>query len=230
MNGLGRSVSWQIRNATLAIAIFVYTTFDVLHSGPLTEIDASIASWKRPELPNWADWIIYNLDHLGLRGLTALFLLTLSVYLGRKFKTWRPFNLSVVSLLALNLIVGLAKLEFGRTKPKLQIDLLDSGGMSYPSGHASNAILTWGLFAYLAIKYSEPSRFRTYLATWSVAAITSLVVLISLFRNTHWFPDLIGGVSIGTGLLLLIVAIDRLVSSSRIHTDVGQIKLGVADD
>jgi len=230
MNGLGRSVSWQIRNATLAIAIFVYTTFDVLHSGPLTEIDASIASWKRPELPNWADWIIYNLDHLGLRGLTALFLLTLSVYLGRKFKTWRPFNLSVVSLLALNLIVGLAKLEFGRTKPKLQIDLLDSGGMSYPSGHASNAILTWGLFAYLAIKYSEPSRFRTYLATWSVAAITSLVVLISLFRNTHWFSDLIGGVSIGTGLLLLIVAIDRLVSSSRIHTDVGHIKLGVADD
>ncbi|NBR94090.1 MAG: phosphatase PAP2 family protein [Actinobacteria bacterium] len=230
MNGLGRSVSWQIRNATLAIAIFVYTTFDVLHSGPLTEIDASIASWKRPELPNWADWIIYNLDHLGLRGLTALFLLTLSVYLGRKFKTWRPFNLSVVSLLALNLIVGLAKLEFGRTKPKLQIDLLDSGGMSYPSGHASNAILTWGLFAYLAIKYSEPSRFRTYLATWSVAAITSLVVLISLFRNTHWFSDLIGGVSIGTGLLLLIVAIDRLVSSSRIHTDVGHIKLGAADD
>lgn len=230
MNGLGRSVSWQIRNATLAIAIFVYTTFDVLHSGPLTEIDASIASWKRPELPNWADWIIYNLDHLGLRGLTALFLLTLSVYLGRKFKTWRPFNLSVVSLLALNLMVGLAKLEFGRTKPKLQIDLLDSGGMSYPSGHASNAILTWGLFAYLAIKYSEPSRFRTYLATWSVAAITSLVVLISLFRNTHWFSDLIGGVSIGTGLLLLIVAIDRLVSSSRIHTDVGHIKLGAADD
>jgi len=230
MNGLGRSVSWQIRNATLAIAIFVYTTFDVLHSGPLTEIDASIASWKRPELPNWADWIIYNLDHLGLRGLTALFLLTLSVYLGRKFKTWRPFNLSVVSLLALNLMVGLAKLEFGRTKPKLQIDLLDAGGMSYPSGHASNAILTWGLFAYLAIKYSAPSRFRTYLATWSVAAVTALVLLISLFRNTHWLSDLIGGVSIGTGLLLLIVAIDRLVSSSRIGADLAQIKSGTAND
>ena len=230
MNGLGRSVSWHIRNATLAIAIFIYITFDVLHSGPLTEIDATIARWNRPELPNWADWVIYNLDHLGLRGLTALFLLSLSVYLGRKFKTWRPFNLSVVSLLALNLVVGLAKLEFGRTKPKLQIDLLDAGGMSYPSGHASNAILTWGLFAYLAIKYSEPSRFRTYLATWSVAAVTALVLLISLFRNTHWLSDLIGGVSVGTGLLLLIVAIDRLVSSSRIGADLAQIRSGTAND
>jgi membrane-associated phospholipid phosphatase len=195
---------------------FTYITFDVLHSGPLTEIDATIARWRRPELPEWGDWVVYNLDHLGLRGLTAIFLLSLSVYLGRKFKTWRPINLSIISLLALNLVVGLAKLEFGRTKPKLQIDLLDAGGMSYPSGHASNAILTWGLFAYLAVKYSAPSRFRTRVAIWAVGSVTTLVVFISLFRNTHWLSDLVGGVSIGTALLLLVMAIDRLVSSNRI--------------
>jgi membrane-associated phospholipid phosphatase len=107
-------------------------------------------------------------------------------------------------------------LEFGRTKPKLQIDLLDAGGMSYPSGHASNAILTWGLFAYLAVKYSAPSRFRTRVAIWAVGSVTTLVVFISLFRNTHWLSDLVGGVSIGTALLLLVMAIDRLVSSNRI--------------
>ncbi|MFM7499263.1 MAG: phosphatase PAP2 family protein [Actinomycetota bacterium] len=212
---LKRSTSWHIRNAAVAMAMFIFITIDVLHSGPLTDIDATIARLQRPELPAWADWIIYNLDHLGLRGLTALCLLTLSIYLGRKFKTWRPFNLSIVSLLALNLVVGLAKLEFGRTKPKLQIDLLDAGGMSYPSGHASNAILTWGLFAYLAVKYAAPSTFRTRVAIWSVATTTILVVIISLFRNTHWLSDLVGGVSIGAALLLLIVAIDRVISSSR---------------
>ena len=215
MEVLRRSVSWHIRNATVAMAIFILITIDVLHSGPLTEIDANIALWNRPELPDWADWIIYNLDHLGLRGLTALCLLTLAIYLGRRFKTWRPFNLSLLSLLALNLVVGLAKLEFGRTKPKLQIDLLDAGGMSYPSGHASNAVLTWGLFAYLAVKYSAPSKFRTNLAIWSVSVVSILVVLISLFRNTHWLSDLVGGVSIGAALFFLIVAIDRVISSSR---------------
>lgn len=215
MEVLRRSVSWHIRNAAVAMAVFILITIDVLHSGPLTEIDANIARWNRPELPDWADWIIYNLDHLGLRGLTALCLLTLAIYLGRRFKTWRPFNLSLLSLLALNLVVGLAKLEFGRTKPKLQIDLLDAGGMSYPSGHASNAILTWGLFAYLAVKYSAPSKFRTNLAIWSVSVVSILVVLISLFRNTHWLSDLVGGVSIGAALFFLIVAIDRVISSSR---------------
>lgn len=216
MDQLKRPVSWHIRNAALVMGAFTYITFDVLHSGPLTEIDATIARWRRPELPEWGDWVVYNLDHLGLRGLTAIFLLSLSVYLGRKFKTWRPINLSIISLLALNLVVGLAKLEFGRTKPRLQIDLLDAGGMSYPSGHASNAILTWGLFAYLAVKYSAPSRFRTRVAIWAVGSVTTLVVFISLFRNTHWLSDLVGGVSIGTALLLLVMAIDRLVSSNRI--------------
>jgi membrane-associated phospholipid phosphatase len=216
MDQLKRPVSWHIRNAALVMGAVTYITFDVLHSGPLTEIDATIARWRRPELPEWGDWVVYNLDHLGLRGLTAIFLLSLSVYLGRKFKTWRPINLSIISLLALNLVVGLAKLEFGRTKPKLQIDLLDAGGMSYPSGHASNAILTWGLFAYLAVKYSAPSRFRTRVAIWAVGSVTTLVVFISLFRNTHWLSDLVGGVSIGTALLLLVMAIDRLVSSNRI--------------
>lgn len=215
MEELRRSVSWHLRNATLAMAIFILITFDVLQSGPLTDLDATIARWKRPNFPSWADWVIYNVDHLGLRGLTALCLLTLSLYLGRKFHTWRPFNLSVLSLVALNLVVGLAKLEFGRTKPKLQVDLLDAGGMSYPSGHASNAILTWGLFAYLAVKYSAPSRFRTLVAMWSVAGTTLLVVIVSLFRNTHWLSDLIGGVSIGAALLILIVAIDRIISSNR---------------
>lgn len=215
MDALRRSVSWHIRNAAIAMGIFLLITVDVLHSGPLTNVDANVARWSRAELPAWADWVIYNLDHLGLRGLTALCLLTLAIYLGRKFKTWRPFNLSLLSLLALNLVVGLAKLEFGRTKPKLQIDLLDAGGMSYPSGHASNAILTWGLFAYLAVKYSAPSKFRTNMAIWTVSTVTVLVVSISLFRNTHWLSDLVGGVSIGAALLFLIVAIDRVISSSR---------------
>lgn len=213
MEQLRRSVSWHIRNGAISMALFIYITFDVLHSGPLTDIDAAIARWGRPDLPAWADWVVYNLDHLGLRGVTAICLLSLAVYLGRKFRTWRPLNLSILSLLALNLVVGLAKLEFGRTKPKLQIDLLDAGGMSYPSGHASNAILTWGLFAYLAVKYSKESKFRTRVAIWSVTSVTTLVVLISLFRNTHWLSDLIGGVSVGSALLFLIIAIDRVISS-----------------
>ena len=145
-----------VRFAAFFIVIFFVITEQVVNDGPLLSLDQSIAKWRRPTLPDWGDWIIYNLDHLGLRGLTASLLLLLAIYLGWKFKSWRPFNLSVISLIALNAVVGLAKLEFGRTKPRLNVDLLYVGGMSYPSGHASNAVLTWGLIAYLYIQYAQP--------------------------------------------------------------------------
>ena len=153
---------------------------------------------------------------MGLRWFTATVLLVVAAIIGLRFKSYRPFNLSVLALLALNGVVGVCKLVIGRTKPRLYVDELHANGMSYPSGHASNAILTWGLFACLSVKYSAPSRFRTNLAISTVSAITVLVVLISLFRNTHWLSDLVGGVSIGTALLLLIVAIDRVISSRRL--------------
>ena len=215
MDLIKRSVSWHIRNAAIAMGIFVYITFDVLHSGPLTEIDATIARLQRPDLPQWGDWVVYNLDHLGLRGVTALFLLSLSIYLGRKFKTWRPINLSVVSLLALNLVVGLAKLEFGRTKPKLQIDLLDAGGMSYPSGHASNALVSWGLLAYLIYRYTNRAPFNGINLYPIVGLITFIVVMVSLIRNTHWFSDLLGGIFLGGALLIGVTALDRIIPSRK---------------
>lgn len=204
-----------VRFAAFFIVIFFVITEQVVNDGPLLSLDQSIAKWRRPTLPDWGDWIIYNLDHLGLRGLTASILLLLAIYLGWKFKSWRPFNLSVISLIALNAVVGLAKLEFGRTKPRLNVDLLYVGGMSYPSGHASNAVLTWGLIAYLYIQYAQPRLEIVRAAAISVVVISTIVFWVSIFRNTHWVSDLLGGLAIGTALLMLIIAVDRSIPSRR---------------
>lgn len=49
------------------------------------------------------------------------------------------------------------------------------GGMSYPSGHASNAILTWGLIAYLYIQYAQPRLKIVRAAAISVVVISAIV-------------------------------------------------------
>ena len=71
-----------VRFAAFFILIFFVITEQVVHDGPLLNWDQAIAKWNRPVLPNWGDWFVYNLDHLGLRGLTATILLLLSIYLG----------------------------------------------------------------------------------------------------------------------------------------------------
>jgi membrane-associated phospholipid phosphatase len=94
------------------------------------------------------------------------------------------------------------------------VDLIYAGGLSYPSGHASNAILSWGVLAYLIYRYAHVDRYRGRLASTGVAFISMSVCVVSLFRNTHWLSDLVGGLFIGAALLVMVIAIDRFVASN----------------
>jgi len=166
--------------------------------------------------PGKTPTLVMLVDDLGLRSITALFLIVTAVLIGRRFKSWRPINLSILSLVLLNLTVGASKLLFGRTKPHSGFDLVfTDSGLSYPSGHAANAILTWGIIAYLIFRYSHKEPFEGMRLTWFVSIITAGVCLASLYRNTHWFSDLLGGLFIGSALLVLIIAIDRSIKSDR---------------
>jgi len=205
-----RAVRWS----TLFFFGFIVVTQQVITNGPLIALDARIANAGRTDFPSWIDFVLMRIDDLGLRGLTATALMIAAIYIARRFRTWRPLNLAILSLIALNLTVGLAKLLIGRTKPKLNVDLIYAGGLSYPSGHASNALLTWGVLAYLIYRYAHVDRYRGRLASTGVALISLSVCVVSLFRNTHWLSDLVGGLFIGAALLVMVIAVDRFVPSN----------------
>ena len=166
--------------------------------------------------PGKTPTMVMLVDDLGLRSVTAIFLIITAIIISRRFKSWRPINLSILSLVLLNLVVGVSKLLFGRSKPSSGFDLVfTDSGLSYPSGHAANAVLTWGIMAYLIFRYSHKEPFEGLRLTWFVSIITTGVCLASLYRNTHWFSDLLGGLFIGSALLVLIIAVDRSISSNR---------------
>ena len=207
----------MVRAARWSAALFagfLLITHQVIINGPLIEIDKWIHNLERPEFRGVSGFIIRRLDDLGLRGVTATALLIAAFYIARRFKTWRPLNLAILSLISLNVVVGLFKFGLGRTKPKVGIDLLHFGGMSYPSGHASNALLTWGVLAYLIYRYAHVDRYRGRLASAGVATISLTVCIVSLVRDTHWFSDLLGGLFIGASLLVLVIAVDRYYPSN----------------
>ena len=205
-----RAVKWS----SLFFAGFIVVTQQVITNGPLIALDAKIANAGRTDFPSWIDFLLMRIDDLGLRGLTGTALMIAAIYIARRFKTWRPLNLAILSLIALNVTVGLAKLLIGRTKPQLNVDLIYAGGLSYPSGHASNAILSWGVLEYLIYRYAHVDRYRGRLASTGVALISLSVCVVSLFRNTHWLSDLVGGLFIGAALLVMVIAVDRFVPSN----------------
>lgn len=207
-----------LRWSALLFVGFLAVTQQVLSNGPLVNFDNDVNRTHRPQLQGFAGFLLRRLDDLGLRWLTAVVLIIAASYIAYKFKTWRPLNLAVLSLLALNFVVGVFKIFLGRTKPRDGIDLLHAGGMSYPSGHASNAVLSWGILAYLIYRYARVDRYQGRLATAGVVVISLTVCVVSLIRHTHWFTDLLGGLFIGSALLVAVIAVDRYVpSKSQLH-------------
>jgi membrane-associated phospholipid phosphatase len=208
---MNRALKWSVA----LLCGFLLVTHQIIINGPLVHLDAIIANAHRPRLSDGLNDFLMLIDDLGLRGVTATVLLISAFLISRRFKSFRPLNLSILSLVSLNVVVGLAKLGFGRTKPRLNVDLLHFGGLSYPSGHAANALLTWGLLSYLIFRYTHKEPFEGMRLTWLVVLITSSVCVVSLFRNTHWLSDLIGGLFIGGALLVTVIAVDRFVPSQK---------------
>ena len=204
-----------LRWAGLLFLGFLLVTQQVISNGPLIHLDAKIFNAQRPHLTKLEKLILLRIDNLGLRGVTATILLITAFLIARRFKSWRPLNLSILAVLTLNLVVGLAKLGVGRTKPKLNVDLVYAGGLSYPSGHASNAILTWGVLAYILYRYSHPDAWHPRAMGFLAGAFALGVCIVSAFRNTHWLSDLLGGLFIGGALLVMVIAVDRFVPSEK---------------
>jgi membrane-associated phospholipid phosphatase len=197
---------------------YLYITYQVLTNGFLIRIDRELNNLEHPRFTGTVGFIIRRLDDLGLRGVSGISLLIVALYISKRFKTWRPINLGLLSFISLNVVVGAFKYGLGRTKPRDGLDILHAGGMSYPSGHASNAIFIWGVVAYLIYRYAHVDRYNGRLASAGVGLLSLTVCVVSLLRNTHWFLDLFGGLLLGGALLVLIIAIDRFFpSDSQLH-------------
>ena len=186
-------------------------TIDVFSHGPLVRLDLWVARFHgRDEWPAlWGFAVIY--DKLGQRSITIPVLLIVAGVLGRRHRTWRPVLLSLGTVLLLNLVVGGMKILIGRAKPSTGSTDVLTGGVIFPSGHSSNLVLTGGLIIYLLMRYADrPPPVRRLALV--VAALTTMTVLVSLYRNTHWLTDLVGGALVGGLILQSIVVLDRVTS------------------
>jgi len=206
-------VSARIAGA-LGITVIGLTGLLLLRVDLLLKFDTFLTAnkWYRefPVLSNLAHF----LDNAGQRGLMTPLLLFFAAYAAYRVRSWRPIIIASFGLLAINFVVGTMKYVTARPSPRLgPAPLLDhtvigSVGL-FPSGHAANAVLIWGVAVYIgrvSLGWSERTVKR---GAWTVAIVTAVVCICSLFQEFHWPTDLIAGVMVGGAILGATIAADR---------------------
>lgn len=191
----------------LTLAALTWTVEQVLASGSLVTFDYTV-HYLRFDLryPQIYSTMFY-LVMIGQRGPTAIPAAIVTLLIAWRQRTWRPVLLFGASMLALNLIVGAGKFATARLKPADSNAALFDGGTIFPSGHASNVVLTWGIVAYLLVQYGP---LRSYRVGAAATAVASLVVgIASIYLDTHWVSDILAGWLVGAVILMATVALDR---------------------
>ncbi len=152
---------------------------------------------------SWPEWTTFMkvVGKTGQRGLVLPLLFVLAIYLARRRRLWEPLVITAVSSLVLNFVVGVFKIVTMRGKPVFGDPAFFEQGVLYPSGHAANAIMYFGLAYFLVRRYgnSDGTLARTMLVlTWVACAGTTAHLT---YFQLHWFTDVLGGLLLGGAVL-----------------------------
>lgn len=181
----------------LAIVVAVLTT------SWLVRLDWQIMFFRPyeqwPQLHAFLDYLVV----LGQRGPTAVMVAAWLGWRSWRQHTLRPLITLGVALLLLNITVGAVKLGLGRLGPHYATEIgsaeLFAGGDIFPSGHTANAVVTWGILAYLA------STVVTRRVLSLVSAVVSLSVgATTVYLGTHWVSDVLLGWLAGLLVMLAL--------------------------
>ncbi|MGV9269991.1 phosphatase PAP2 family protein [Kitasatospora sp. NPDC003701] len=200
------------RTGLLALTALGYLVVvaGVLLDTPLVDLDWTVRlarpyeRWPRLE-PLLDNWVV-----AGQRGPSAVAAFAWLGWRAHRLRRLRPLLVMGTALLLLNVTVGAVKIVTGRLGPHYAHYVgspeLFSGGTIFPSGHTANAVVTWGVLAYLAV------RLRRCGAALAGATAGS-VGLTTVYLGTHWVTDVLAGWAAGLLVLLTLPLLEPLVSA-----------------
>ncbi len=192
---------WAIGLGALAIVVALIGGFAV-ERYPFA-FDRAILLWfrdpgdlARAAGPAWLPGAMVDLTALG--GATVLTCITVAcIGLLLVRRLWLTAALIAAATITGSTLAAQAKLLFGRARPDLVEHLVPVGGLSFPSGHATNSAVIYLTLALLISQVAHGRATRRYIVGTAVLLV-GVIGISRVYLGVHWPSDVLAGWSIGT--------------------------------
>lgn len=187
----------------LAVNAFAGLAEEIVRDGAFGRFDNELTSTLARTLPPAALRAFYWVTQLGNKHT----LIVLGISIAALLLCARRWLLACSWSLALagnGLLNQFLKSIFQRVRPLHEHGLLIETGWSFPSGHASGALVAYGMLAYLLVR-STSHRWHLPVVCIAIGAIL-LIGFSRVFLQVHYFSDVVAGYMSGAAWLAVCVA------------------------
>jgi undecaprenyl-diphosphatase len=206
--GLGLEFTSLI--AALSVALFVFVGYAMLFSG---EPGPSAADTEAVDVVEAlrAPWLTDVAEAVSVLGTTA-FTLAVGVVAGVLLAVRRRMTelwVLVAALVISHLAVPIFKEVIDRPRPPGS--LVETSDQSYPSGHATYAVIYTWLVLTVTVRLRPGLTYASALIVAGIA-VTAAIGLSRVYLGAHYFSDVSGGWALGVSAFAGCAAIARLVT------------------
>lgn len=179
---------------------------DAGHAQQLGKLDSALSAAVGRNLPPLALQFFAAVTHLA--DTATLSVLGVIVAAALVWRQHRWLALGWVVAVAGNAVLNVTlKGIFGRTRPLHDTTLFQAHGWSFPSGHSSGAVVTYGMLAYVLVRTWPPAMTRWGgLSVVLAASATAFTIGCSrVFIQVHYATDVLAGFASGSAWLAVCI-------------------------
>ena len=193
---------------TAFFAIFLTVSFCVYQNTTLSEKELLIINAVQSFLKNIPLEIARFITSFGheMNWRISVGIAIITLFALKKFKL---AILYFLSLPCAEFAYSSIKTIIQRPRPPIDIRLIDAWNYSFPSGHSTMSMVTYGLLIYFVYKYVKNKPLKTSL----ISLLSCLILLVGFSRvwvGVHFPTDVIGGFSLGICIICIFAIINEI--------------------
>jgi len=214
---LGLSLTVSLGLVAATGATFGVVVQDVLSGESANGVDRPVLRFFVDHRELWLTGVATAVSNFGSSAFLVPLMVVGALWWRWRRGTWRPAAVLAGGYAGAVVLYVVIKAVVARPRPPLASAVHAFSQYAFPSGHAVQAVVAYGMLA--ALGASGTGSWSKKVAAWATALLIVLIVgATRLYLGAHWFTDVVGGLVLGAlwlaALLTLLQALPGLRKDS----------------